>query len=89
MSEKVYKKIRVTGCSDKSIERAIEAAVERASKSVHGMGWFELTEIRGAVKDGGVIRVAGLGRHRFQAGLRIRFSRRPTKGRRGPDPQSN
>ena len=54
MGEKVYKKIRVTGCSDKSIERAIEAAVERASKSVHGMGWFELTEIRGAVKDGGV-----------------------------------
>jgi flavin-binding protein dodecin len=54
MGDKVYKKIRVTGCSEKSLESAIEAAVEKASKSVHGMGWFEMTEVRGAIKDGKV-----------------------------------
>ena len=52
MSTKVYKKITVTGCSDDSYKQAIEAAVEKAAESVHGMAWFEVTEMRGAIKDG-------------------------------------
>ena len=52
MSKKVYKQITVTGCSDDSYEEAIEAAVEKAGESVHGMAWFEVTDMRGAVKDG-------------------------------------
>jgi flavin-binding protein dodecin len=52
MSSKVYKKITVTGCSDESYKQAIEAAVEKAAESVHGMAWFEVTEMRGAIKDG-------------------------------------
>ena len=52
MSAKVYKKITVTGCSDESFKQAIEAAVEKAGESVHGMAWFEVTEMRGAIQDG-------------------------------------
>ena len=52
MSTKVYKKITVTGCSAESYEQAIEAAVEKAAESVHGMAWFEVTEMRGAIQDG-------------------------------------
>ena len=52
MAEKVFKKIRVTGCSTTSYEKAIEAAVRKASESVHGMAWFEVTELRGAIADG-------------------------------------
>ena len=52
MSTKVYKKITVTGCSAESYEQAIEAAVEKAAESVHGMAWFEVTEMRGAIHDG-------------------------------------
>jgi dodecin len=52
MGDKVYKKIRVTGCSTKSIEKAVEVALEKAGESLHGMGWFEVTEIRGAIADG-------------------------------------
>ena len=52
MSEKVYKKIDVVGCSPVSIEKAVEAAVAKASESLHGLSWFELKEVRGAVKDG-------------------------------------
>ncbi len=52
MSTKVFKKITVTGCSEESYKQAIEAAVEKASESVHGMAWFEVTEMRGAIKDG-------------------------------------
>jgi flavin-binding protein dodecin len=52
MSSKVYKKITVTGCSAASYEKAIEAAVAKAADSVHGMAWFEVTELRGAIQDG-------------------------------------
>ena len=52
MSAKVYKKITVTGCSDDSYKEAIEAAVAKAGESVHGLAWFEVTELRGAIQDG-------------------------------------
>jgi dodecin len=52
MSDKVYKKIDVVGCSPVSIEKAVEAAVAKASESLRGLSWFELKEVRGAVKDG-------------------------------------
>jgi flavin-binding protein dodecin len=54
MSDKVYKKIRVAGCSDESIEKAIELAISKSGESVHGMAWFELTELRGAINNGKV-----------------------------------
>ncbi len=54
MADRVYKKIRVTGCSAKSVEKAVEIAIAKASDSVHSMSWFEVTEIRGAVADGKV-----------------------------------
>ena len=52
MSTKVFKKITVTGCSARSYEEAIEAAVEKAAESVHGLAWFEVSEMRGAIQDG-------------------------------------
>lgn len=54
MAEKVYKKIRVVGCSTESYEKAIEAAVRKASETVEGMAWFEVVEQRGAIDGGGV-----------------------------------
>ena len=54
MADKVYKKIRVVGCSKKGFKDAVELAVEKAGKSVHGMAWFEVVEARGAIADGKV-----------------------------------
>jgi dodecin len=51
MGDKVYKKIDVVGCSAVSIEKAVEAAVAKAAESLHGLSWFELKEVRGAIKD--------------------------------------
>ena len=51
MSEHVYKHIEVTGSSPKSIEAAIERALEVAAKSVKNMRWFEVTETRGHIVD--------------------------------------
>jgi flavin-binding protein dodecin len=52
MSEKVYQKIRLSGCSSAGIEKAIEFAINQASKSVPNMAWFEVVEVRGAITEG-------------------------------------
>ncbi|QDV85954.1 dodecin [Planctomycetes bacterium TBK1r] len=54
MSDHVYKKIEIVGTSTRSIEEAVENAIDRASKSVHGMRWFEILETRGNINDGKV-----------------------------------
>ncbi|MCG6947928.1 MAG: dodecin family protein [Acidobacteria bacterium] len=52
MPETVFKKITVTGCSTNSYEQAIQAAIEKASESLHGLSWFEVKELRGGIRDG-------------------------------------
>ncbi len=65
MSEKVFKQITVTGCSSESYEKAIEAAVEKASESLRGLSWFQVTEFRGGIRaDGGI---------EYQATLNVAF----------------
>ena len=54
MEGKVYKQIELTGTSKTSIEEAIQLAVIEAAKSVRNMSWFEVTETRGAIKEGKV-----------------------------------
>jgi flavin-binding protein dodecin len=54
MSAQVYKKIELTGSSPESIEDAIDKAIQRASKTVRNMRWFEVDEIRGDIDDDGV-----------------------------------
>lgn len=49
MAENVYKKIELTGASNKSLEDAIDTAIKKASETVRNMRWFEVTEIRGAI----------------------------------------
>ena len=46
----VYKQIELTGTSKESLEKAIQSAVVKAANTVHGLRWFEVTEIRGAVE---------------------------------------
>jgi len=50
----VFKIIELTGTSSKSIEGAVEAAIDTAAKSVRNMSWFEVAETRGAIKEGKV-----------------------------------
>ncbi len=60
-----YKKIEVVGTSSKSVADAIKSAVASASKSVRNVSWFEVAEIRGAVKGGEV--------SEFQVTVRLGF----------------
>ena len=52
MAKDVCKGIRIAGTSNDSFSKAIEVAVERASKTIRELRWFEVTEQRGAVRDG-------------------------------------
>ena len=54
MSHHTYKHIELTGSSEKSIEDAIQSALTKASESLHGMRWFEVTDTRGHIEDGRV-----------------------------------
>ena len=49
MIDRVYKKIELTGSSGVGIEDAVNNALEKASKSVRNMRWFEVLETRGSI----------------------------------------
>lgn len=49
MSDHVYKTLELTGSSPTSPEDAIRNAVQRASKTVRQMRWFQVTETRGQI----------------------------------------
>jgi flavin-binding protein dodecin len=51
MAEHVYKSIEITGSSSKSVEDAINGAIARASKTLHNLRWFQVSEVRGAIED--------------------------------------
>lgn len=54
MENHTYKKIELTGTSDQSVEKAVENAIAKASKTVDDMRWFEVIETRGSIEDGNI-----------------------------------
>jgi len=66
MSDHIYKKIEIVGSSPESIEKAIENALARASKTIHNLRWFEVAETRGHIEDGKV--------SHYQVTLKIGFT---------------
>ena len=65
MSGHVYRVTEVVGSSSEGVEAAVRTAVARAAESLHGLDWFEVTEVRGRIEDG---RVA-----EYQVGLKVGF----------------
>jgi len=54
MTDHIYKSIELTGSSTSCIEDAVNIAVKKASKTVHKLRWFEVTEIRGEIDNDAV-----------------------------------
>ena len=50
----VYKTIELTGSSSQSLEQAISNAVAKASKTLHNLRWFQVTDTRGEIEGGKV-----------------------------------
>ena len=64
MSDSIYSISEIVGSSAESIDDAIRGAVTRASKTLHNLDWFEVTDMRGRIEDG---------RCRFQVTLKVGF----------------
>jgi flavin-binding protein dodecin len=54
MPDHIYKQLELTGTSTTSIEDAVNKAIARASNTIHNLRWFQVVEIRGAIKDNAV-----------------------------------
>jgi hypothetical protein len=54
MSDHTYGVSEVVGTSAESIDDAIRGAVDRASKTVRHLDWFEVVNVRGHIEGGHV-----------------------------------
>ena len=66
MSDNVYSISEIVGTSHESIEDAVRTALERASRTLRNLDWFEVAEIRGNIGDHGAI-------DHFQVTLKVGF----------------
>jgi len=54
MTDHIYKSVELTGSSTSGIEDAVNMAVAKASKTIHKLRWFEVTDIRGEIDNDSV-----------------------------------
>lgn len=64
-SAHTYKKVEIVGSSTISTDDAIKNALAECNKSIKNMDWFEVTETRGHIVNGGV--------GHFQVTLKVGF----------------
>ncbi len=65
MSEHVYRVTEIVGSSTESIDAAIRNGVDRASRTLRNLDWFEVTQVRGHLAEGRI--------QHYQVGLKIGF----------------
>ncbi|GAB3996892.1 dodecin [Nocardioides marmoraquaticus] len=65
MTNRTYRVTEIVGTSPDGIDQAIRNGVERAAQTLRHVDWFEMTQVRGQVKDGQV--------EHFQVGLKVGF----------------
>jgi len=51
MADNVYSISEIVGSSTEGIDDAIRGAVNRASKTLHNLDWFEVTAMRGRIDE--------------------------------------
>ncbi len=65
MTDRTYSLTEIVGTSGESVDAAIRNGVSRASKTIRHLDWFEVTDVRGHIRDGQV-------RH-FQVTMKVGF----------------
>ncbi|HJE59669.1 MAG TPA: dodecin family protein [Nocardiopsis listeri] len=65
MTDHTYRVTEIVGTSPDGIDQAIRNGVQRASTTLRGLDWFEVTQVRGHIEDGQVAH--------FQVGLKLGF----------------
>lgn len=54
MDSRTYKTIELVGVSDLSYDDAARQAIARASRTLDGLRWYKVTDLRGLIRDGEV-----------------------------------
>jgi flavin-binding protein dodecin len=65
MSNRTYRVTEIVGTSDQGVDAAIRNGISRASQTLRHLDWFEVTEIRGHIREGEVDHV--------QVGMKVGF----------------
>ncbi|MDT0269606.1 dodecin family protein [Streptomyces sp. DSM 44915] len=65
MSDHIYRVTEIVGSSPDGVDAAIRNAIERASRTVRQLDWFEVVQVRGHIEDGRI--------EHFQVGLKVGF----------------
>jgi flavin-binding protein dodecin len=47
----IYRVTEIVGSSSSSLDEAIRSGIDRATRTLRHVDWFEVTEIRGAVQE--------------------------------------
>ena len=54
MTDRTYALSEIVGTSSDSVDDAVRNGVARAAKTLRHLDWFEVTDIRGHIRDGEV-----------------------------------
>ncbi|WP_326656067.1 dodecin [Streptomyces sp. NBC_00385] len=65
MPNHTYRVTEIVGTSHDGVDAAIRNGVARASETLHNLDWFEITQVRGQIKDGRI--------EHYQVGLKVGF----------------
>ena len=52
--DNTYRVTEIVGTSPESVQQAIRNGTSRAAQTLRNLDWFEVTQIRGQIADGGV-----------------------------------
>jgi dodecin len=65
MSHHTYRVTEIVGTSHEGVDDAIRNGISRASQTLRGLDWFEVTQVRGNLVDGQI--------EHYQVGLKVGF----------------
>ncbi|WP_138903770.1 dodecin [Streptomyces albidochromogenes] len=65
MSDHTYRVTEIVGTSTEGVDQAIRNGIDRASQTLRGLDWFEMTQVRGHIVDGRI--------EHYQVGLKVGF----------------
>ena len=54
MADHVYRLTEIVGTSPDGLDAAIQTGITRAASTLHGLDWFQVSDIRGQIVDGDV-----------------------------------
>ncbi|MFE3826907.1 dodecin [Streptomyces sp. NPDC059092] len=65
MSHHTYRVTEIVGTSHEGVDDAIRNGVSRAARTLRGLDWFEVTQVRGHIVDGDI--------EHYQVGMKVGF----------------